>query len=190
MRNRRLQVVRDDDLRRPAIEVEGVLAGVDEVLLLLGPDGFDIGKLGAREDGDEHFHRDLLPSLPVREVQPVPGEVHVHPVAGLVLQVCDGGGLDQVGLEDAVEPAPGIAVREFLLVLFIDLEFGHALLAEPPGVLGHARHGLVVALGLSLVSGRFLLEDAQKLGVVHGEDFLDGLAASVEDVDVFLHGVP
>ena len=107
-----------------------------------------------------------------------------------MLQVRNGCGLDQVGLEDAVEPAPGIAVREFILVLFIDLEFGHALLAELLGVLGHVRHCLVIAFGLGLVPGGFLLEDAQKLGIVHGEDFLDGLAASVEDVDVLLHGVP
>ena len=96
MRNGCLQVVRNDGLRSSAIEVESVFTGVDEVFLLLAHHSFHIGELGAGENGDEHFNRDLLAGFPVDEVQPVSCEVHIHPVAGLVLQVGDRSGLDEI----------------------------------------------------------------------------------------------
>ena len=68
VRHRRLQVVRHDHLRRPAVEVEGVLAGVDEILLLLAHHSFNVGELGAGEDGDEHFNGCLLSGLPINEM--------------------------------------------------------------------------------------------------------------------------
>ena len=45
MRHGRLQVIRHDYLRRPAVEIEGVLAGVDEILLLLAHHRFHISEL-------------------------------------------------------------------------------------------------------------------------------------------------
>ena len=35
-----------------------------------------------------------------------------------------------------------------------------------------------------------LVEEVEKRGFVHGKDFLDGLSAEVEGVDVLSHGVP
>ena len=188
--NRRLQVVRDDDLRRSAVEVEGILARMDEIFLLLAHHGFHEGKLGAGQDSDKHFHGDLLSRFPVHEVQAIPGEVHIHSVAGLVLEVCHGGGLDEVGLEDAVESAPGIAVREFLLVLLEDLELRHPLFPEQAGVLRHSRLGLVIALGLGFVPGRVFFEKGKEGRFVHRQDLFDGFPALIEGVDVLLHGVP
>ena len=190
MRHRRLQVIRHDHLRRPSVEVEGVLAGVDEVFLLLARHGFDIRELGARKDGDEHFHRNLLSGIPVSQVQPVPGEVHVHPVPCLVFQVSHGRRLNQVRPQDAAEAAARIPLREILEVLLVHFEFRHSPFAEHPGILRHLGHRFVIAGRMGLVAGRVLLEESHELGFVHSEDILDGLTTHVEDGDVLFHGVP
>ncbi len=192
MRHRRLQVVWHDGLRRPAIEVEGVLAGVDEILLLLAHHRFDIGELGAGEDGDEHFHGDLLAGLPVDEVQPVSGEVHVHPVPGLVFQVGDGRGLDEIKLEDPEELALHVSVGMLLQIPLEDHGLRDALLPQHPGILRHPVHEfrVPVRLGLGRIGVRLLVEEAEQVGLVHRQDLLDGLAALIEGGDVLLHGVP
>ena len=63
--DRRLQVVRHDDLGRSAVEIESVLARVNEVLLLLAHHGFHVGKLRTGEDGHEDFDRGFHSGLPV-----------------------------------------------------------------------------------------------------------------------------
>ena len=192
MRHRRLQVVRHDGLRRPAVEVEGVLAGVDEILLLLAHYGFDIGELGAGEDGDEHFHGNFLPGLPVDDVQPVSGEVHVHPVSGLVFQVGDRGGLDEIHLQITEELALHVSVGMLLPIPLEDHGFRDALLPQHPGILRHLVHEfrVPVRLGLWRIGIRLLIEEAEQVWLVHRQDLLDGLAALVESGDVLLHGVP
>ena len=107
-----------------------------------------------------------------------------------MFKVRNGSRLDEIGLKDSVEPAPGISVREFLLVLFKDRELRHSLLPEHPCVLRHAGHCVVISPGLGLVLDGILLEEVQQFEVVHREDFLDGLPALVEGGDVLLHGVP
>ena len=192
MRHGGLEVVRHDGLRRSAIEVEGILAGVDEVLLLLAHHRLDISELGAGKDGDEHLYGDLIAALPVHEVQPVSGEVHIHPVPGLVLQVGDGCGLDEVHLEDPEELAFHIAVRILLPVPLVDHSLRHALLPQHPGVFRHQVHKLHIPgrLRLGRVGGRLLVEQAEEFRLVHSHDLLDGLSAQVECADVLFHGVP
>ena len=46
----------------PAEEVKGILAGHDEVLLLLRPDSLTVGVVAARKDGNEHLHKTHLAS--------------------------------------------------------------------------------------------------------------------------------
>ena len=123
-------------------------------------------------------------------MQPVSREVHVHPIAGLVLQVRHRCGLDDVGSEDATEATPRIAVREVFQVLLIDFELSHALLPEHARVLRHPGHHVVVTARLGLVVDGILLEEGKECCFVHGEDLFDGLPALVEDVDVLFHGVP
>ena len=56
VRHRRFQIVRHDNLRCTAVKVEGVLAGVDKIILFLAQDGFHVCQLGTRQDSYENFH--------------------------------------------------------------------------------------------------------------------------------------
>ena len=172
--------------------LEGILTGVDEILLLLAQHGFHIGKLRTRKDGDENFHRNLFSGFPVNDVQSVSGKVHKHPVPCLVFQVGDRCGLNLVGLEDPVELTAHVAVREFLLVLLEDHQFRRPLSSQHFCILGQFGLKLLVAVRLRdrRPRIRFLVEKAEQLRFVHGQDIFDGLSAEIECVDVLPHGVP
>ena len=163
---------------------------MDEILLLLTQDGFDIGELRARENGDEDFHRNFLAGFPVDNVQTIPGKINVHSVPRLVFQVSDRGRLNKVGLEDSVELAVFVAFREFLQIKQIDLVLGHAFLPQHPGIFRHPFHGFQISVRLrkGWSSVRLFIEETEQIGFFHCQDFLDALAALVEGVDVLFHG--
>ena len=123
-------------------------------------------------------------------MQPVSGEIHIHPVPRLVLQVSDRCGLDEVGLDDPVELAALVPVREFLDVHFIETLLRHSFPPQKPDVFRHPLDELVVTVRLDLVVGSVFLKEAQEIVFIHREDLLNGLPALVERVDVLLHGVP
>lgn len=50
--------------------------------------------------------------------------------------------------------------------------------------------GSPLRLGQGRIRVRLLVEVAERVGLVHRQDLLDGLAAMVEGGDVLLHGVP
>ena len=148
-----LEVVRHDSLRRPAIEIESILAGVDKVILFLAHYSLDISELGAREDGDEYLDGDLLSGLPVHDMQPVSGKVHIHPVSSLVLQMGDGGGLDEIHLKNPEELASQITVGMLLLISPEDHSFRYALLSQHPGIFRHQVHKFHIPVRLGLKRG-------------------------------------
>ena len=88
-RDCRLQVVRHDGHRRTAEEVKGILAGHDEVLLLLRPDSLTVGVVAARKDGNEHLHKTNLASLRIHNLQLVTRVVYVHLISGKVIHMAD-----------------------------------------------------------------------------------------------------
>ena len=168
VRYSRFEIVRNDCLGSSAVEMKGVLAGVDEILLLLTQDSLDIRELRAREDGDEHFDGDLLSGLLVDEVKPVSGKVHVHPVSGLVLQVSNWGGLDEIVLKDSVELGTHVSIRIFLAVQLEDHLFGYSFLPKHPGIFRHPFHEFFISVGSGnrRMLVRILVEEVEKRGFV------------------------
>jgi len=112
------QAVRHDRRGDAAEELQGVAVAQDEVVPLLGYDRFGVGVAARSQDGDEDlgFHGESGDRI-------VPGqflsrEVHVHAVAGQVLDVRSdfGIGIDP-GLEMMAELGIGEAIGVFFNVL-------------------------------------------------------------------------
>ena len=93
-------------------------------------------------------------------------------------------------MDDPVELAAFVPIREFLDVHFIETLLRHSLPPQKPDVFRHPFNELVVTVRLDLVMGSVFLKEAQEIVFIHREDLLNGLPALVERVDVLLHGVP
>ena len=125
-------------------------------------------------------------------MEPVSGEVHVHPVPRLVFQMGDGGGLDEVSLKSPVELAVFVTIREFIEVALVDLVLGHTFLSQHPGILRHSLHEFHISFRFWKKRSRIRLfiEETEQLVFLHRHDLLDAFAALVECVDVLFHGSP
>lgn len=69
--------------------MKGILAGHDEVFLLLRPDSLTVGVVAARKDGNEHLHAANFASLGIHDLQLVTRIVYVHLVADKVIHMAD-----------------------------------------------------------------------------------------------------
>lgn len=87
--HRRLQVVRDKGHRHPAEKVKRILAGPDQIFLLLGPYRLAIRKLAAWQNRDEHFHVADLTCHGICDLESVSGEVDIHLIACQMLYMPD-----------------------------------------------------------------------------------------------------
>ena len=89
-RDSRPEVVRHDRARGTAVEADGVLASLYQVLLFLRPHSLAICVVAARQYCDEHFHLSLIGSCLVDYLQSVSGEIDIHLVSSTVLHMANG----------------------------------------------------------------------------------------------------
>ena len=79
-------------------------------------------------------------------MEPVTCEVYIHPVSGLVFQMGDWRGLDEVVLKNTVKLTAHVPVRVFLTVALEDHLLGYAFLPQHPSILRHPFHDLIITV--------------------------------------------
>lgn len=123
----RLQVVGYDGRRHAPEEFERVLTGLDQVFLTLRPHCLTVRVVAERKDGDEHFRFLDLSRHFVHDLQLVSGEVNIHLVGGVVLDVAHDRGVETILPDGAFEHGLLKAVGMLASVLVEKLADCHSL---------------------------------------------------------------
>ena len=142
----RLKIVGHNGSRHTPEVFERVLTGLDQVFLALRPYGLAVGVMTEGKDGDEHLRFLDLSCHFVHHLQPVSGEVDVHLIGGVMLDVSHHSGVEPVLPDSAFEHGLLKTVGMFAFILVEELADRHALAGEP----GHIARYQSVQLQLAL----------------------------------------
>lgn len=125
--HRRLEIVGNDGRHNTLEVLKGVLTGLDQVFLALGPYGLAVSIMTERKYGHEHFGLLDLARHLVDNRESVAREVDVHLVGGVVLDMTDDSGMESVLPDGAFEHRFLKAIGMTFPILIEELAHGHSL---------------------------------------------------------------
>lgn len=125
--HRRLEIVGNDGRHNTLEVLKGVLTGLDQVFLALGPYGLAVSIMTERKYGHEHFGLLDLARHLVDNRESVAREVDVHLVGRIVLDMTHDSGMEPVLPDGTFEYRFLKTIRMTFPILIEELAHGHAL---------------------------------------------------------------